>query len=132
MMRVISIAVLFAGAVLACAPPSTVPGAGATRNANVITREDIKGTNASNAYEAVSRLRPKFLNSHGATTFSPNDTGLPNVYLNHSLYGDIESLRNIDVSSISEIHYYSAPEASTRFGRGNVSGAIEVTTDASR
>ena len=125
-MRTLSIAVLFA--VLACAPPSTVPGS--TRNSNVITREDIAGVHALNAYEAVSRLRPNFLNSHGSTTFNPNDTGLPNVYLNHQLYGDIQSLRNIEVSSISEIHYYSGPEASTRFGMGNVSGAIEVITSA--
>ena len=127
-MRIISIAVLFA--VLACAPPSTVPGT--TRNSSVITREDIAGVHAVNAYEAVSRLRPNFLNSHGATTLNPNDTGLPNVYLNHQLYGDIQSLRNIDVSSISEIHYYTGPQASSRFGLGNVSGAIEVLTDASR
>ena len=127
-MRVISIAVVFASAVLACAPPSTVPGP--TRNSNVITREDIAKVNVLNAYEAISRLRPPFLNSHGSTTLSPNDAGYPNVYLNHQRYGDLQSLRNIDVSSISEIHYYNGPQASTRFGLGNVSGAIEVITDA--
>jgi hypothetical protein len=128
MMRVLSIAALFAGAVLACGPPSTVQGP--MHNSNVITREDIAAAHAVNAYEAVSRLRPQFLNSHGATTINGSDTGYPNVYLNHQLYGDIQSLRNIDVHGISEIHYYSGPEASTRFGLGNVSGAIEVITSA--
>ena len=127
-MRVISIAALFAGAVLACAPPSTVQGP--MRNSNVITRDDIATVNVLNAYDAISRLRPKFLNSHGTTTLSGTDTGFPNVYLNHQLYGDIQSLRNIDIHGISEIHYYSGPEASTRFGLGNVSGAIEVITSA--
>ena len=127
-MRVISIAALFAGAVLACAPPSTVQGP--MRNSNVITRDDIATVNVLNAYDAISRLRPKFLNSHGPTTFNASDTGFPKVYLNHQLYGDLESLRNIDIHGISEIHYYSGPEASTRFGLGNVSGAIEVITSA--
>ena len=127
-MRVISIAVLFAGAVLACAPPSTVQGP--MRNSNVITREDIETANVLNAYDAVSRLRPQFLNSHGSTTLTGKDTGYPKVYLNHQFYGDLNSLRNIDVHGISEIHFYGGSEASTRFGLGNVSGAIEVITSA--
>jgi hypothetical protein len=127
-MRVTTIAVLFAGALLACTPPSTVPGQ--MRNSNVITREDIETVNVLNAYDAISRLRPKFLNSHGSTTLNGSDTGFPNVYLNHQLYGDLQSLRNIDIHGISEIHYYSGAEASTRFGLGNVSGAIEVITSA--
>lgn len=125
-MRVISIVVVFASAVLACAPPSTVPGA--MRNSNVITREDIANANVYNAYDAVSRLRPQFLNSHGATSVSRSDTMYPKVYLNHQLYGDIPSLRNLDVQGISEIHYYNGPEASTRFGLGNEAGVIEVIT----
>ena len=127
-MRFISIAALFAGAALACAPPSTYTGG--IPNSNVITREDIAAVNVSNAYDAISRLRPKFLNSHGATTIRGSDNGYPKVYLNHQLYGDLESLRNIDIHGISEIHYYNGPEASTRFGLGNVSGAIEVITSA--
>jgi hypothetical protein len=128
MMRVISIAVLLAGAVLACAPASTFPGG--MPNSNVITREDIEAANVFNAYDAVSRLRPQFLNSHGATSIRGSDTGYPKVYLNHQLYGDLQSLRNLDVHGISEIHYYNGTEASTRFGLGNVSGAIEVITSA--
>jgi hypothetical protein len=128
MMRVISIVGVFAGAVLACAPPpSSFPGG--MPNANVITREDIEGVNVSNAYDAITRLRPQFLNSHGRTTIYGSDTGYPQVYLNHQRYGDLQSLRTLDVHGISEIHYYNGTEATTRFGSGNVSGAIEVITD---
>jgi hypothetical protein len=129
MMRKISVALLVAGFVMACSPPSTTkPG----RNAYMITREEIATSHVYNAYDAVSTLRPAFLHSHGPTTFNPNDTGLPRVYLNHMLYGDIESLKTIEVAGIQEIHYYNGTEASTRFGLGNVSGAIEVITDAGR
>jgi hypothetical protein len=128
MMRFISIAALLAGAALACAPTSTVPRP--MRNSNVITREEMETANVMNAYDAINRLRPQFLNSHGTTTLSGTDTGYPKVYLNHQLYGDLQSLRNIDIHGISEIHYYNGTEASTRFGLGNVSGAIEVITSA--
>jgi hypothetical protein len=82
-----------------------------------------------NAYDVVSSLRPAFLHSHGPTTLTPGDSGLPKVYLNHMLYGDIESLKTMEVSGIQEIHYYNGTEASNRFGLGNVAGAIEVMTD---
>jgi hypothetical protein len=128
MMRVVSIGVLFASAVLACAPPpSSFPGG--MPNANVITREDIEAVSVSNAYDAIARLRPQFLNSHGKTTIYGSDTGYPQVYLNHQRYGDLQSLRTLDVNGITEIHYYNGTEATTRFGSGNVSGAIEVITD---
>ena len=123
-------AVLTAGLAIACASAPTAGTPGTRHNANVITRDEIDAAHVYNAYDAVQMLRPQFLHSHGATTLSPNDTGLPNVYLNHQLYGDVQSLRNIEISAIRDIHYYNGPEASSRFGLGNSSGAIEVITDA--
>jgi hypothetical protein len=52
------------------------------------------------------------------------------VYLDRQPFGDIESLKNIYVGNIRSIRYYSAADASTKFGLGNTSGAIEVVTDA--
>jgi hypothetical protein len=127
MMRITSVIALVAAIALACTPPSTTGGA---KNANVLTREEIAASHVYNAYDAVATLRPAFFHSHGPTTLQPGDTGQPKVYLNHMLFGDIESLRSLDVSGIREIHFYSASEASNRFGLGNVSGAIEVITDA--
>jgi len=96
----------------------------------VISREEIAASHQYNAYDVVSTLRPAFLHSHGPTTFDPNDSGLPKVYLNHMLFGDLQSLRTLDVAGIREIRYYNGTEASNRFGLGNVAGAIEVITDA--
>jgi hypothetical protein len=128
MMRVISITAMIAGVALACSPPSTVGGT--TRNPNVITAEDIAKSNVYNLYDAISMLRPGFLNSHGSTTISGSDTGYPRVYLNHVFFGDLQSLRTLDVHGVSEIHYYNGTEAPTRFGLGNASGVIEVITTA--
>ena len=122
-MRIISYAGLVAGVILACAPPSTARTAG---DPNVITREEILASRVTNAYDAVSRLRPSFLQFHGQTSMTGSDTGYPKVYLDRVPFGDVSSLRSLDVNGISEIHYYNGPAASNRFGLGNVSGAIEV------
>lgn len=121
-MRVVSLAGLIAGVLLACAPPSTAR----TARTNVITRDEILASHAANAYDAVSRLRPSFLQFHGQTTMTGSDAGYPKVYLDRILFGDISSLKALDANGISEIHYYNGASASNRFGLGNVSGAVEV------
>lgn len=126
-MRITALVGLVAAVFLACSPPST---ARAARSPNVITKEEIVASHANNAYDAVSMLRPAFLNFHGQTTINGSDTGYPKVYLEHILFGDLSSLRTMDVNGIREIHYYNGAEASSRFGLGNVSGAIEVVVDA--
>jgi hypothetical protein len=128
MMRIVSFTGLVAAVVLACAPPST---ARTGRTANVITKEEIADTRASNVYDAIRVLRPNFLNSHGRTTINGADTGYPKVYLDRNLLGDINSLKTLNPSGIREIHYYNGSEASSRFGLDNASGAIEVISDTS-
>jgi len=126
-MRIAALVGLVAAAFLACTPPST---ARAARSPNVITKEEIVASRATNAYDAVSMLRPNFLHFRGQTTITGSDTGYPKVYLDRILFGDLSALRTLDVNGIREIHYYNGAEASNRFGLGNVSGAIEVVTDA--
>jgi hypothetical protein len=123
MMRIVSLAALVGGVLLACAPPST---ARTTRDPNVITRDEILASHATTAYDAVNRLRPSFLQYHGQTTITGSDPGYPRVYLDHMPFGDINSLKTLDTNGILEIRFYNGADASSRFGLGNVSGAIEV------
>jgi len=147
MMRISSLFTAAVALPLACAPPSTTAG---SHSSNIISREEIAGAHVTNAYDAVTALRPTFLRFHGHTSIqkdtlcstassgyvsckapteaSGGDTGYPRIYLNHQFYGDITSLRGINATDIQEIHYYNLQEASTRFGLGNVSGVIEVLT----
>ena len=127
-MRITALVGLVSLVLLACAPPSTTRAA---RDPKVITREEILASHATNAYDAVNMLRPNFLQFHGQTTITGSDTGYPKVYLNHILYGDLTSLRSLDAIGILEIHYYNGTEAQSRFGLGNVAGAIEVISDPS-
>jgi hypothetical protein len=117
-----------AGIVMACASAGT-PGGVAAHDANLITRAEIASISATNAYDAVERLRPQFFRSHGSTSYATRDPGLPTVYLNKQRYGDISTLKQIDVGAIREIRYYSPAQATNRFSVGSPSGAIEVITD---
>jgi hypothetical protein len=127
MMRNMSLVGLVAAVLLACAPPSA---ARSGRDPNLLTREEILGTYAMNVYEAVAKLRPNFLVTRGQNTILGSDTGYPKVYLDHILFGDLQSLKSIDPMAVREVRYYNAAAASNRFGLGNASGAIEVISAA--
>jgi hypothetical protein len=129
MMRIMSPAGLGAVLFLACAPPSTGKP---VQEANVITKEEILGTHTANVYDAISRLRPNFLRYRGRTTIRGADTGFPKVYVDRMLYGDTNSLKNMNVNGIREIHFYNGSDAGARFGLDNVSGAIEIISDTSQ
>lgn len=115
---------------LGCA--STGSGSlGETRRSQILTQEEISSSGVSgNAFDVVTRLRPNFLASRGPTTLGNAQTTsmYPNIYLDGIPYGDINTLRNIDASVIAEIRLYQAGEAQTKFGMGNNSGVIAITT----
>ena len=86
------------------------------RDANVITRAEIdQATWATNAFDLVQRLRPNFMRASGTSGLS----GAPRtamVRLNDQDMGDFGALRQITLSSVQEIRYYSATEATSKFG----------------
>ena len=95
----------------------------------MITEDEIDSAHAASAYDAIKRLRPQFLIVHGRESVNPNDPpALPNVYVDNQYYGDISALRGISGSIIESIRFYSAAEAQYTFGRGNMAGAISITT----
>jgi hypothetical protein len=103
--------------------PLSTPG---TRN--VITAEQIAETSATDAYEAVQRLRPEFLRGRGPTSVRDPNPTLPVVFLDNTRLGGLQQLRNIPVQIIETIEYLSASDATTRWGTGYTGGAIEVRT----
>jgi hypothetical protein len=111
--------------VAACAPPAAT---GEFRNPNLITREEIVTTQAANAHDAISRLRPAMLRSRGRVTINAGASGYPLVYLDGQRYGEIEILKSVPVEHISQIRFLSASDATTRFGTGHTSGVIEILT----
>ena len=118
-------------AVGACASGGS--GGGAARpSTSVITSDEIAQTSAANAYELIQRLRPNFLRTRGAVRGAPR--GSPNqleavdlvVYMNESRMGGSDQLRQIPLSEIREIRYFTAADATTKWGTGHTAGAIQV------
>ncbi len=114
-------------AALGCATTGSAPGV--RRDSNLITEQEIAAISATNAFEAVEKLRPRFLHSRGRN-LSGSDSGLPDVYLGSQRYGDVSSLHNIAATDVREIRFYNAAEAATKFGMqapNGVNGVIELT-----
>ena len=100
----------------------------------VLTREQIEQARATNAYEAVERLRSRWLRQRG-TTQMPATGGGPQVrenpiavYLDDQRLGTLEALRTIEVAAIRYIRFFTPVEAAARWGFNHGGGVIFVST----
>lgn len=95
---------------------------------NLITADEIARSNATNAYEAVERLRPSFLRTRGSQSLQNQEPPTPMIYIDGMRYGPLATLASVPAIGIVSIQYLSAIEATQRFGFGNEGGAIMITT----
>jgi hypothetical protein len=123
-------AVLFLACIGGCS--SMREGTTGKYRGDVLTYEEMAATKAQNAYDAITLKRPTFLRSRGPRSLSSAPAGqtveFPVVYLDGMYYGEIESLRNLDVEHIAEIDYLDFNAATVRFGTGHSGGIILVVT----
>ena len=139
-MRRISIFVASVALVAGCASAGAAAGRRDV-DRNVITADEIRGSSATNAYDVIARLRPQFLRTRGTISTggmtSRNDAGSTQegqlagtvqiaVYLDDTVLGSVDALKQIEVGAIQEIRYYNASDATTKWGTGNSAGAIQV------
>ena len=93
----------------------------------VITSDELAKVDVQNALQAVQRLRPNFLQTHGGMSSSmtqgPQDVV---VYVDNTRMGGPSSLSQIPITDVKEIQYLNGPDATQRFGTGHGSGAIIV------
>ena len=93
---------------------------GPRRDPNLITAEELADYHNLDCYDAVRRLRPRWLQSRA---------GDPTVVRDGSRLGPASDyLAQIQVGQVASIRYLSATEATMRFGTGANGGAIVVTT----
>lgn len=109
--------------VSACAMGGTT-GDGSDRNR--ITREQIEGTDARTAYQAVEQLRPNWLTSRGPTSVTNPAPTVPGVFRDGSHVGSLSYLEQVQVAEVGELRYWPPGEASARFGMGYPRGVIEI------
>ncbi|MHB1191668.1 MAG: hypothetical protein ACYC6F_01365 [Longimicrobiales bacterium] len=86
-----------------------------------ITEAELEPIAQMSAFEAIQRLRPRWLQSR---------TGwLPTVHVDGSVRGTgEETLASLLCSEVEGMQYLNAADATTRFGTDYASGAILITT----
>lgn len=115
-------------ALLVLAACATSVGGSARGARNVITAQEIATTTAQDAYDVIARLRPRWLQSRGAASIRDPAPQLPVVYVDRIRMGGLEVLRTLNITDILELRYYSASDATTRYGTDHAGGVIEVYT----
>jgi hypothetical protein len=127
MIRTLRLAFVLVALTLQLSACSHAAQGGGNASSNVISREELKASDAMTVYDAVIRLRGNFLTARGKTA-GREDWSKPAVFVDGVRYGDIETLRNIPVTTVESVRLYRAWEAQQKFGNGTMGGAIDVTT----
>jgi hypothetical protein len=110
--------------VAGCAAGAARP-ANSNTNRNLLTLEEMQQAGYPDAFTTVQSLRPQWLVRRGATSSRGQSI---KVYLDGSLLGTPDQLRQITTGSIAQIHYLTGLQASERYGLDHDLGAIVVTT----
>jgi len=98
------------------------------RTPNVLIEEDILGAEATDAYEVVQQLRPNWLRRRGPTSRRSPGSGNVTVYVDGVQFGDASVLRSIPTGDMVGMAYFSAADATVKFGGRQGGAVIEVYT----
>lgn len=124
------VALPFALAALLAVGGCASAGGGSPQNPNLLTRDEIAAVNVSNLYDAVQRLRPRWLTSRGPRSLSGLSTDIV-VFQDQSMLGDIEVLRQLAPDLAVQIRYLDGSTATASLpglGSRHVEGAIVIQT----
>lgn len=114
-----------AGAIaIACAPHAT-SGSSPSRH-NLLTTEELAPIGDLDLYDAIRRLRPNFLRSHGGQGVQSGMTDVV-LYVGNTRMPDIDQLHTILAKQVKEVAFLEPQQANARFGGNNAGGAIVVT-----
>lgn len=107
-----------------CAASSAgVDGASTRRSSTLITEEEFaEVVTIGTLWDAIERLRSPWLRSRGGRT------GYPVVFVNGTRFGELDSLRAIQVTDVATARLVSAGDATTLYGTGYPAGIIDVRT----
>jgi hypothetical protein len=122
-------------------PPAMRPDVASARQ--VITREEINGAGAANAYELVRSLRKEWLMPRGLNSFRESARGSADfgeemvvvpgadhviVYLDNARLGGTQYLAEVALETIGRVEFIEPSQATFRWGTGHAHGVILVTT----
>ena len=126
--RMLILAVFASAFAAACA--SAGAGDGAGRNPNLLTREEILGAEATNLYDVVRRLRPRWLQVRSTRSFNMETQIV--VLQNDVHLGNADQLKEMSPELAFEIEYVDGGRAANilpgLMSGQHVEGAIIVKT----
>ena len=108
---------------------STTGGATRTRSGSgtTLSKEQLASANSDNLYDAIVKLRPEWLSNRGPVSVTDPTLSAVDVYMNGSMLGKVDYLREVRLGDVTEVRYWDAGSASARFGMGHPRGVIEIT-----
>lgn len=124
--RVVLLLALSTACLAGCASAPSQPQS-ARSNRNSLTGTQLASANTNNLYDAIAKLRPDWLSSRGPTSVTDATPTSVSVFMNGSLLGKAEYLKQLGVLDVTEVRYWDAASASARFGMGHPRGVIELT-----
>jgi len=92
-----------------------------------LSKEQLASANSDNLYDAIVKLRPDWLSSRGPVSVTDPTPSSVDVYMNGSMLGKVDYLREVRLGDVTEVRYWDAGSASMRFGMGHPRGVIEIT-----
>ncbi|MGY8776880.1 MAG: hypothetical protein ACKVIN_02030, partial [Longimicrobiales bacterium] len=107
----------------ACASGGAASSRPAGATTNRIVRAEITALTPMDAFQAIERLRPRWLQSRAGAGADP-----PVLYVDGARRGATSDLASMRASEIEQMEFMSASDATTRYGTGHGGGAVQVTT----
>lgn len=118
-MRTLRVLPLLALAILLSGCASGGSGSSSRTNPDLITAEELETVSNLTAYDAIQRLRPRWLQARAIGES-------PVVFLNGAQMGGLDTLRGIQASNLTSIRFRNGRDATTRYGTGFGGGTIEL------
>lgn len=106
---------------------ATSQGQSSRTSGDRLTRTELAAANSDNLYDAIAKLRPEWLSSRGPTSVTDATPTSVSVFMNGSMLGKADYLKQLGVLDVTEVRYWDAASASARFGMGHPRGVIEIT-----
>ncbi|HEX9885264.1 MAG TPA: hypothetical protein VGA70_02205 [Longimicrobiales bacterium] len=120
-------ALILTGLLVGAAACASTKGTATRGDPNVLTPEEIAGTPVSNLYEAVERLRPRWLLIRSARSLNMPTQVV--VFLNASYLGSPDALRQLGFDGLVRLRYMDSARASALYSVPSgvaIEGAIIV------
>ncbi|MCH1571666.1 MAG: hypothetical protein L7S64_10000 [Longimicrobiales bacterium] len=113
-------ALALAFGVAGCASSGGGPNRPAGSSSTRIVRAELATLPDMDAFLAIERLRPRWLQSRAGDVVQ--------LYIDGSRRSNVRDLQSMRISEVEQMEYMSASDATTRYGTGHAGGAVLVTS----